>query len=243
MKHESEVIVRTLYSVTFGDAKRQAFIEPYIISFCAHVSDYEQQNGLLSQWRGYGRSSGYALELDTAKFWTLMQADAQIYAYAATQLDAVQYDGSEECFASHFDDLVDRIASAYHSIAITESPNLDGLFGPSIHKITRYKHRGFSEENEVRAVLSPITSQWRERIKKEHPEEFKKQANRDIKPTLFKSGMKPYLALSSNRALLPITKIIVGPNREKFVRLEVLERFLRARGMAIPVVVSETPLV
>ncbi len=42
--------------------------EPYICSFCNHAGDneYERNNGLLSQWRGYGGEGRFALVFDTS---------------------------------------------------------------------------------------------------------------------------------------------------------------------------------
>jgi len=48
----------------FAGGKVSPIAKPFIFSFCSHANDhsYEQENGLLSQWRGYGR---YALVFDT----------------------------------------------------------------------------------------------------------------------------------------------------------------------------------
>lgn len=47
-------------------------IEFYITCFCKANSELEFQNGLLSQWRGYGGTSGYALQFSRSKLtdWT-----------------------------------------------------------------------------------------------------------------------------------------------------------------------------
>ena len=61
--------VNSLYSTTFeaDETKRQAFC--CITSFCSHANDqpYERENGLLSQWRGYGGAGGYCLVFDTTE--------------------------------------------------------------------------------------------------------------------------------------------------------------------------------
>lgn len=46
--------------------------EVYITSFCAasQEDEYLKNNGLLSQWRGYGDDGGYAIEFDTQKLET-----------------------------------------------------------------------------------------------------------------------------------------------------------------------------
>jgi hypothetical protein len=47
-------LVEGLYKVTFQNDASFSFAEPFIASFCSHVTDqpYEQEHGLLSQWRG-----------------------------------------------------------------------------------------------------------------------------------------------------------------------------------------------
>lgn len=55
-------LVASMYRVTFDPASDWA-CEPFIASFCTHAAAtaaYERDNGLLSQWRGYGGSGGYA---------------------------------------------------------------------------------------------------------------------------------------------------------------------------------------
>jgi hypothetical protein len=61
-------IVQALYKFTFENKAAFPFAEPFIASFCSHSSDqaYERENGLLSQWRGYGRDGGFCIVLDTA---------------------------------------------------------------------------------------------------------------------------------------------------------------------------------
>ena len=64
--------IDSLYRVSFeGNPGSVAYTTPFITSFCTHAgdSDYERHNGLLSQWRGYGRDSGFAIVFDTKSLW------------------------------------------------------------------------------------------------------------------------------------------------------------------------------
>jgi hypothetical protein len=74
--HDTNALVKALYKVTFGETGQHKFFEPYVVSFCAHNTEYERQNGLLSQWRGYGRDSGYALVFETSALEGLMAQEA-----------------------------------------------------------------------------------------------------------------------------------------------------------------------
>ena len=68
-----QVIVNALYDVTLGKKLPFRHFEPYITSFCGHLDSYDMENGLLSQWRGYGGEAGYALMFDSKQL-----ADADI---------------------------------------------------------------------------------------------------------------------------------------------------------------------
>jgi hypothetical protein len=64
----AEGLVSSFYQVSFERRDSFSFAEPYITSFCTHANcPYERENGLLSQWRGYGGAGGYCLVFDTAK--------------------------------------------------------------------------------------------------------------------------------------------------------------------------------
>ena len=58
---ETQKFVDVLYKITFGSATRDRnYYQPYVVSFCGHKAVYERDNGLLSQWRAYGKVAGYA---------------------------------------------------------------------------------------------------------------------------------------------------------------------------------------
>ena len=68
--------VDALYEIAFLSADG-GMSEPYITSFCSHSKDnqYEQDNGILSQWRGYGGSGKFSLVFDTALLEHLLQKE------------------------------------------------------------------------------------------------------------------------------------------------------------------------
>jgi hypothetical protein len=59
-------LVNSLYASTFEQRDGYGPVEPFVASFCTHAADqpYEQENGLLSQWRGYSGGDGYCLVFD-----------------------------------------------------------------------------------------------------------------------------------------------------------------------------------
>jgi len=63
----AEGLVDSFYKVSFESRDSFSFAEPYITSFCTHADwPYERENGLLSQWRGYGGAGGYCAAGATA---------------------------------------------------------------------------------------------------------------------------------------------------------------------------------
>jgi hypothetical protein len=87
----------------FARGKVRSIAEPFIFSFCSHANDrsYVQENGLLSQWRGYGGNGRYALVFDTrqlddllalewqAHFWTKLDIGKVVYFEGAKTLEKV----------------------------------------------------------------------------------------------------------------------------------------------------------
>ncbi|TAL39548.1 MAG: DUF2971 domain-containing protein [Alphaproteobacteria bacterium] len=83
-KNETATIVDVQYRVT-GD-------EIYVTSFCGETGDaYIDRNGLLSQWRGYGRDGGISLVFNTKKMEDILQMEADTYSYAHLSLDDLIY--------------------------------------------------------------------------------------------------------------------------------------------------------
>jgi hypothetical protein len=61
-------LIKILYEKIFAST----LADPFIASFCSHANDqsYEKENGLLSQWRGYGNE--FCIVFDTAVLVTLL---------------------------------------------------------------------------------------------------------------------------------------------------------------------------
>ena len=64
---------------------------PFITSFCIHTPDTpEFANGLLSQWRGYGRG-GFAIEFEEAAIDDLAAKEYEAFAYQGVLTNQVRY--------------------------------------------------------------------------------------------------------------------------------------------------------
>lgn len=214
--------------------------EFYITSFCGQHSDaYSRKNGLLSQWRGYGGDGGYAIVFDTAKLKIALEPEAKFFNYQLVSLTDVFYDDNtyEEKFYCHLREvakftieMLSRIRSGRQDI-----PSAEKAYPSIINCMSRLKHQGFKEENEVRIVVyAPLLDE--KYIERNH--EGKPKPNKEIK-TRLKNGQKAtYIELKAN---WPIEQIIVGPHKNKEERAAQLKE--RLKGKNIEILISETPFV
>src|SRR5262249_37150111 len=51
------------------------------INFCLHTEENTIKHGLLSQWRGYAGSAGFAIEFDEPELCELIRVENDTYAY------------------------------------------------------------------------------------------------------------------------------------------------------------------
>jgi len=167
---------------------------------------------LLSQWRGYANSGGFAIEFDETGFGALMKAENDKYSYAVLQSGDVHYEQHE----AHFDPETysgvagEMIYTVFESQRIdvsevTGRTDLDGVMVSFIKCAPLLKHQAFHEENEYRIIASPV------RADRRPPEE-----TREWKPVQFRAKNKmivPYIELFKHaREPLPIKSIVVGPH-------------------------------
>jgi hypothetical protein len=122
-----------------------------------------------------------------------------------------------------------------------EGPDIRGAYGAFVRCISRYKHRAFAEENEVRLValrtvrnqaLLKLASTQRIPLRPEKEKKFRKKNGESV----------PYIELfNSIGAELPIERIIVGPHKEKETRARELRAMLD--NTEIEVTCSDIPFI
>jgi hypothetical protein len=222
--------------------------DPYVVSFSA-PPEYDPDDGQLSQWRAYGRDGGYALVFDTVALERLLTLENAAFHHQALLICDVDYhyDGSNQYSKPLAETVEDeqQVKDALMKLLHTaQHDSFEGGYQPLMQLSVRSKHRGFSEEKEVRIVaLRSIPEVWREEKLGGEP--------RSQRPMRFRSKggtMIPYVELFGaaklgDDARLPITKVIVGPHPDKTKRRDSAERFLRQRGIDIPVVESSIPFI
>lgn len=192
----AEAFVQTLYETTFGGMSSGPFAEPFITSFCSHGADqaYERENGLLSQWRGYGKDGGFCIVFDTAILSELLvQDEFKAYFYVHLNMGSAHYAVPDIPVETVFPD-IPKFCGLYLNRMIDQKlEEAVELFTPFISGATLFKHQGFKEEREVRIVAMPGSQRLYAELNRQHPE----QTARPLKTVLKGQGRA---ALSSLKA-------------------------------------------
>ncbi|MEQ8267298.1 MAG: DUF2971 domain-containing protein [Parvibaculum sp.] len=233
-----------------GNEFDQAVFPPFITSFCTHdrSQPYEQKNGLLSQWRGYGKNGRYALVLDTNALEKNLELEKSSFEYSFMQLDRVVYNNSALDFEGRFNDVITHFVQTFVQFAasgdlasvdnIAEDDNLIRY----ISGATLLKHQGFREEQEIRVVAFPMQAAHEEKARQISMEDG--TALKPVKPQFARvSGERPveYIKLFGDACgQLPIRRIIVGPSSDQEANFQYAKKLV---GPRVPVVKSETPFI
>jgi hypothetical protein len=160
--------VNSLYNTTFETDEKIRQSLCCITSFCSHANDqpYERENGLLSQWRGYGGEGGYCLVFDTAKLLKQLEKERKSYFFLHVELRPAYYFIEGAPVTRLFSDLLafsKEIVGA--AMSGDRSFSTEKVFTPFVSSATTTKHRGFNEEREVRLVALAATKVADDRIK------------------------------------------------------------------------------
>ena len=240
IQHDTEVFVDAQYGAT-GD-------EIYILSFCGqHKNPHINSNGLLSQWRGYGAGGGFALVFNTQELEEMMEIEAKKYEYSAMHLCDLVYSDDENKLKEELSEDLSIIAGdvkqLFNRAKLSEKKKADALKGyiPFVHCISRYKHYGFSEENEVRMVVLPTVLN-QELLKLASPDGVTLKPEKERKFRNKNGQLVPYIELFNSIDIeLPIERIIIGPHKEKEARAAALRVMLR--NTKIEITLSDIPFV
>ena len=242
----SKAMVSSLYDVTLGTPSRQfpAFATPFITSFCTHSDDYEIRNGGLYQWTTYAKG-GCALVFDTKRLADLMGMENHVFLYSWVSMGDVVYDGDDDGFSTEFSELISKIRGMVVEAVETEAFSSREVFDPLVGSLSRFKHRAFQIEREVRIVVSPQKEEFIQAVEERSGEKVDRRG-RAIKEVKKRgdNGAVPYVELFatlSKRRRLPIKRIIVGPNKNQDLVVRMVKERVRRRG--IEIIRSETPLV
>ena len=232
-----------LYRKTFT-----RFVTPYVVSFSthAHGTDFDRENGLLSQWfrplgslsGGYGRH-GYAIVFDTRRLDVLMRREFERYCYTQTTLSNVVYNTGIERFKSEYASLINEAAWFLWQKTEKEYDRAEEFINRFIASTVSFKHSKWSNEHEVRIVAHPKDRSELQYIADSDPDDIKALRNRQIKE-ISQLGSKPIIKLFEGLGEdLPIKRIIVAPDEDQ-ERLR--QQVANLVGTKIPIHISAIPI-
>lgn len=233
---EAEKVISIAYGVT------NKFMPVFIASLCRHDEGSDQaKDGLLSQWRGYGADGGCALEFDQQDLRAMVDKEAKRFACMHVSLEDVEYRDHERALQKV---QVNGLARAMlrrlagdRSNATTSAieEGMKGLQTVIGQVAPTLKHPAFAEENETRIILPCMSPE----AAKEYPERKVKQVN-----FRFRDGFPvPYVQIFEGKKPLPITRVIVGPQRRQDDVAHTIGLALKARNISAKVDISSIPLV
>lgn len=227
--------------------------EIYITSFCKQPKDfYTQENGLLSQWRGYGCHGAAAIILNQEDLQNRTEEEGKFYHYPFLGLKEIVYAFGEseihEGFHKEIKELIDIGNKFIDAASSRDQKKLNEItystYNPYLTAMTSCKHPSFHEENEVRIIARPIR----------HDSKLRKAAKESCTPLdpdqekeiHFRSNghiQIPYIKLFENlEENLPIERIIIGPQKDQKKQARSLRILLENLGLdPDKVTCSETP--
>lgn len=219
----------------------------FVTSFCGEDGDeYINENGLLSQWRGYGGSQGFMIVFDTEGLESIIQKENEKFAYEIMHLSDVVYSDDEENLQAELSGAIGAIrdyTQTHLEQTISGAPESDegAPMDAFVQCITRYKHRGFKEEHEVR-----IAGWARDDATQKRMEADLGAPPRPLKPINVRTRADgkniPYIELfGAPQFTLPVQRVVVGPHADKVAVATKWREKLEAKG--IEVTISDIPYV
>ena len=179
-------------------------------------------------WRGYG-SGEVALVFGRKELQVCLDREGEEFEYfGCGQLIDVAYSSDDDVFPRRFGEFVSLLKCKAQTYL------LDHQFDATFIKLlleaaAGYKHRAFVEEREVRIALFPH----------QRDSQSPRVDDRDKKYKTIKSDGH-YIELFSGAGKLPITKVIIGPQKDQGERVSKVKEVLKEYP-DIQVVRSQTP--
>jgi hypothetical protein len=223
---------------------------PCISSFClGEISNINiQRDGLLSQWRGYGVDGGYAIVFNFFEMLKCFKKECEDFGYNTSGKGKVCYEcnalNKQNDLFKHLDRIT-NFAFDFYSYKVHKTketkPTEDDVESLA-HCLSRFKHRGFEEENEYRFFV--FASCDGKTVRKSTPLEEKGKPLKEIKNRSRKGTNIPYVELFKTDTRLPIERIVIGPHKDKEKRVESLLVYLKNLGLHdIKVSYSDIPYI
>jgi Protein of unknown function (DUF2971) len=211
----------------FADALRlmespeSPFVDAYFAAFC-------EKGNLLSQWRAYAGTQGFAIEFDPL----VIKGELTLTTHAPARnlrLAKVEYDPKKQ--RKNFDQMIEELCDTIEGTGLDKSNGTP----PTLVEFSRMvlsswaatvKHPGFEEEQEWRVIFQPLITaeekylSTREFVVRLEGPEF-------VTHVEFMPDKK---VLGRRGHLLPIQSIICGPSVTMRTTMRALEILLRNNG-------------
>lgn len=198
------------------------YCDVFVSSFSRHLTKNVSDVGLLSQWRAYGKTGGYALEFDGKKLSELGTVEFDNHCYSYLRPGDVSYGEIKK--RANFDDIimefVKHVYSAPKSLDDAKFKDFNELF---LDALVFTKPHVFFEESEWR--IGAIAQ-------KEELKGFREGV--PVKEIHFQpkgGAIVPYIKLFENCAGLPITGVLIGPHKNQARRKTSIEMFLKSKSL------------
>jgi len=206
----------------------------FVCSFCRHKRGSEEfEHGLLSQWRGYAESDGFAIEFDEVKLDKLIHREQNAHAYGGFRTRDVHYrDDEHKATVSRAEyrragsEIIRQIfeCRGIDVSGVTGKRDIKDVINEFAATAPFLKHWGFHEEQEYRVMMTCFL-----------PNEIAKEEKRSAKPIKFRMRsalLVPYIELfESFQEPLPIKAIIVGPHPNQHRQAEAVWMALKVNDM------------
>jgi Protein of unknown function (DUF2971). len=187
--------------------------------------EYDEKNGLLSQWRHYTGESGIAICFKYDKLSAIVNAEKDESEYIDQKVRSVRYHGirwSEQSKSG----MADFIIGASKNNTSFLSSNSIGLAASFLQEALRSKPIGYRDEREVR-IISRLPDPTDDRI-----------LQSDSIPIGF-----PYIKILDDENKLPISKVIIGPGIGQDQLQFHVRHVLNKKGYNVPVTKSEIQVI
>lgn len=223
-------------------------LEPFVVSFCT-VADVADNDGLLSQWRGYGHDGGYAIVFDARALDKLLQQEQEHWLFAFGHWGDVDYGGKNSVVHDETREWEALIRSVVAGLVPpvfegAHTPNsFEALFDPVVSLATRQKHGGFREEAEVRIVIVNSDVDTVAAARARDDSRSPKLVELGSKGGLLVPRVSLFNRPDGSKAVLPIQKVVVGPHPDRVRRSKGVEALLARHEVDAPVVTSEIPFI
>lgn len=222
---------------------------PFILSFCevSKNDNFKQKNGLLSQWRGYGKDGGYAIIFDLNELISKFVIEKNSFYYGIFNHGKVVYELNKTDISTEIDNELEKIVNYAHRVYISrifkkELPlPANAEIGALFNCMVFLKHKGFEEEKEYRFCVMPQCKEIQNSPYFEHDEN---KSFKEIKIRNNEGALVPYIRLFERSESLPIKGICVGPHREKESRIKAIKTYLGDIGLGrLDVFCSDIPYI